>query len=417
MRKTPWTRLLALMLSCLLAAACFPLTLAESAATPERTLTISFGGGGSELNFMDAVEAFQALHPNVEIRLVEGSNSNPDAHAWYADALSSYESGADLIWCCSTSVDLQALMDKNLVAPLTDKALIDDVRSMYPQVADFVMRENMLYAYPVEIWPGHDSINPGLLQKLNLGPVPETVDEYMDLVYAWYTAEEYPQRIATYQLDYAITLEDEKEHVWSRLMIAYLHYLCEGKSADEMEGFTFDTPKFRKLLESYKCIWSLEPSAEVVASAGKKQQIIDDLLYVTFLEDGQEVWMSPKAAFNEDDYYHGPLTWFMLHPQSPNQDIAMEFLKYYSEHPNWRSAFELHPDAQSDKYPEALAAVYHEVAPHYCLGACSRYNRIILWDLEDDYSFVSAYCAGYLTADMLIETFDLYLNNGLSKIQ
>ena len=252
MHKSPWPRLLALMLSCLLAAACFPLALAETAATPERTLTISFGGGGSELNFMDAIEAFQALHPNVEIRLVEGSNSNPDAHAWYADALSSYESGVDLVWCCSTSVDLQALMNKNLVAPLTDKALIDDVRSMYPQVADFVMRENMLYAYPVEIWPGHDSIDPGILQKLNLGPVPETVDEYMDLVYAWYTAEEYPERIATYQLEYPTTLEDEKEHVWSQLMIAYLHYLCEGKSADEMEGFTFDTPKFRKLLESYK---------------------------------------------------------------------------------------------------------------------------------------------------------------------
>lgn len=151
MRKTPWTRLFALMLSCLLAAACSPLALAETAATPERTLTISFGGGGSELNFMDAIEAFQALHPNVKITLVEGSNSNPDAHAWYADALSSYESGVDLIWCCSTSVDLQALMDKNLVAPLTDKALIDDVHSMYPQVADFVMREDMLYAYPVEI--------------------------------------------------------------------------------------------------------------------------------------------------------------------------------------------------------------------------------------------------------------------------
>lgn len=366
---------------------------------------------------MDAIEAFQALHPNVEIRLVEGSNSNPDAHAWYADALSSYESGVDLIWCCSTSVDLQALMDKNLVAPLTDKALIDDVRSMYPQVADFVMRENMLYAYPVEIWPGHDSIDPGILQKLNLGPVPETVDEYMDLVYAWYTAEEYPERIATYQLEYPTTLEDEKEHVWSQLMIAYLHYLCEGKSADEMEGFTFDTPKFRKLLESYKRIWSLEPRAEAVASAGKKRRIIDDLIYVTFLEDGQEVLMDFKLSRYDASAYHGPLTWFMLHPQSPNQDIAMEFLKYYSEHPDWRSAFELHPDAQSDKYPEALAAVYREVAQHYCLGACSRYNRIILWDLEDNNSFVSAYCAGYLTADMLIETFDLYLNNGLSKIQ
>ena len=417
MRKTPWPRLLALMLSCLLAAACFPLTLAESAATPERTLTISFGGGGSELNFMDAIEAFQALHPNVEIRLVEGSNSNPDAHAWYADALSSYESGVDLIWCCSTSVDLQALMDKNLVAPLTDKALIDDVRSMYPQVADFVMRENMLYAYPVEIWPGHDSIDPGILQKLNLGPVPETVDEYMDLVYAWYTAEEYPEYAKTYQLDIFTSLEDEKERVWGQLMTAYLHYLCEGKSADEMEGFTFDTPEFRKLLKSYKRIWALESNANETASTGKKQRIIDDLIYVTFLEDGQEVLMDFKLSRYDASAYHGPLTWFMLHPQSPNQDIAMEFLKYYSEHPDWRSAFELHPDAQSDKYPEALAAVYREVAQHYCLGACSRYNRIILWDLEDNNSFVSAYCAGYLTADMLIETFDLYLNNGLSKIQ
>ena len=304
-------------------------------------------------------------------------------------------------------------MNKNLVAPLTDKALIDDVRSMYPQVADFVMRENMLYAYPVEIWPGHDSINPGLLQKLNLGPVPETVDEYMDLVYAWYTAEEYPEYAKTYQLDIFTSLEDEKERVWGQLMTAYLHYLCEGKSADEMEGFTFDTPEFRKLLKSYKRIWALESNANETASTGKKQRIIDDLIFVTFLE----VFMEPKVERYENDYYHGPLTWFMLHPQSPNQDIAMEFLKYYSEHPDWRSAFELHPDAQSDKYPEALAAVYREVAPHYCLGACSRYNRIILWDLEDNYSFVNAYCAGYLTADMLIETFDLYLNNGLSKIQ
>ena len=55
MHKSPWTRLLALMLSCLLAVACSPLALAETAATPERTLTISFGGGGSELNFMDAI--------------------------------------------------------------------------------------------------------------------------------------------------------------------------------------------------------------------------------------------------------------------------------------------------------------------------------------------------------------------------
>lgn len=417
MRKTPWTQLLALMLSCLLAVACSPLALAETAATPERTLTISFGGGGSELNFMDAIEAFQALHPDVEIRLVDGSNSNPDAHAWYADALSFYESGVDLIWCDTISVDLQALMDKNLVAPLTDKALIDDVRSMYPQVADFVMRENRLYAYPVEIWPGHDSIDPGILQKLNLGPVPETVEEYLDLIHAWYTAEEYPEYAKTYQLDIFSSLESEKERVWRQLMISYLHHLSYGQSADEMEGSTFDTPEFRKLLKSYKRIWALESNANETASTGKKQRIIDDLLYVTFLEDGQEVWMYPKAAFNEDDYYHGPLTWFMLHPQSPNQDIAMEFLKYYSEHPNWRSAFELHPDAQSDKYPEALAAVYREVAQHYCLGACSRYNRIILWDLEDNYSFVSAYCAGYLTADMLIEAFDLYLNNGLSKIQ
>ena len=81
--------------------------------------------------------------------------------------------------------------------------------------------------------------------------------------------------------------------------------------------------------------------------------------------------MDFKLSRYDASAYHGPLTWFMLHPQSPNQDIAMEFLKYYSEHPDWRSAFELHPDAQSDKYPEALAAVYREVAQHYCLGACS----------------------------------------------
>lgn len=414
MIKSSWTRLLALMLSCLLAAACSPLALAESAVRPERTLTIAVLPGTSGFD-QTTIDAFQVLHPDIKIRLTDTERN--DSHAWYANELAADEGIIDLFWCWSNGADLQALMDKNLVAPLTEQALIDDVRSMYPQVADFVMRENMLYAYPVEIWPGHDSINPGLLQNLNLGPVPETVDEYMDLVYAWYTAEEYPEYAKTYQLDIFSSLEDEKERVWRQLMISYLHYLCEGKSADEMEGFTFDTPKFRKLLESYKRIWALESNANETASTGEKQRIIDGLIFVTYLEDGQEVFMEPKAALNEDDYYHGPLTWFMLHPQSPNQDIAMEFLKYYSEHPNWRSAFELHPDAQSDKYPEALAAVYREAAPHYCLGACSRYNRIILWDLEDNYSFVSAYCAGYLTADMLIETFDLYLSNGLSKIQ
>lgn len=414
MRKTPWTRLLALMLSCLLAAACSPLALAETATTTERTLTIAVLPGASGVD-QATVDAFQVLHPDIEIRLTDTERN--DSHAWYANELAADENTIDLFWGWSNGADLQALMDKNLVAPLTDKALIDDVRSMYPQVADFVMRENRLYAYPVEIWPGHDSINPGLLQKLNLGPVPETVDEYMDLVYAWYTAEEYPEYAKTYQLDIFTSLEDEKERVWRQLMISYLHHLSYGQSADEMEGSTFDTPEFRKLLKSYKRIWALESNANETASTGKKQRIIDDLIFVTFLEDGQEVFMEPKVERYENDYYHGPLTWFMLHPQSPNQDIAMEFLKYYSEHPDWRSAFELHPDAQSGKYPEALAAVYREVAQHYCLGACARYNRIILWDMEDAYSFVSAYCAGYLTADMLIETFDLYLSNGLSKIQ
>ena len=414
MIKSSWTQLLALMLSCLLAAACSSLALAETATTTERTLTIAVLPGASGVD-QATVDAFQVLHPDIEIRLTDTERN--DSHAWYANELAADEGTIDLFWCWSNGADLQALMDKNLVAPLTDKALINDVRSMYPQVADFVMRENMLYAYPVEIWPGHDSINPGLLQKLNLGPVPETVEEYLDLIHAWYTAEEYPEYAKTYQLDIFSSLESEKERVWRQLMISYLHHLSYGQSADEMEGSTFDTPEFRKLLKSYKRIWALESNANETASTGKKQRIIDDLIFVTFLEDGQEVFMEPKVERYENDYYHGPLTWFMLHPQSPNQDIAMEFLKYYSEHPDWRSAFELHPDAQSGKYPEALAAVYREVAQHYCLGACARYNRIILWDMEDAYSFVSAYCAGYLTADMLIETFDLYLSNGLSKIQ
>ena len=113
MYKSSWPRLLALMLVCLLAAACAPIALAEGSPAAKRTLTISFGGSGSELSFMDAIEAFQTLHPDIEIQLVEGSNSNPDAHAWYADALSSYDNGVDLIWCNTISVDLQALMDES----------------------------------------------------------------------------------------------------------------------------------------------------------------------------------------------------------------------------------------------------------------------------------------------------------------
>ena len=102
MIKSSWTQLLALMLSCLLAAACSPLALAETASTTERTLTIAVLLGTSGVD-QAMVDAFQVLHPDIEIRLTDAERN--DSHAWYANELAADEGTIDLFWCWSNGAD------------------------------------------------------------------------------------------------------------------------------------------------------------------------------------------------------------------------------------------------------------------------------------------------------------------------
>ena len=169
--------------------------------------------------------------------------------------------GFDLYLCSSKNADLETLIAGESIAPIAEQALVNAVKGMVPGLAGYVMRDEALYAFPIDLDTRSNRVFfPDLFEKFDLGSVPNTIDEYIDLAYHWYSSSEYPNRAMAYKLDSGDVLAQAQHDLLERMLVAYVHAICQGKSAGKAVDFSFDTPAFRAMLEKYKAFAALELS-------------------------------------------------------------------------------------------------------------------------------------------------------------
>ncbi len=338
----------------------------------------------------------------------------------------------DLYLCSSNNTDLEMLIANGSIAPIADQALIANIQSMIPSLAAYTMRNEALYAFPIDLETYNNRVFfPDLFEKFDLGSVPNTIDEYIDLAYHWYSSSEYPNRAMAYKLDSGDVLAQTQHDLLERMLVAYVHSLCHGKSADEPVDFSFDAPAFRAMLEKYKSFAVLElngrareaeravmnnlTNPEYLARGDIKRQVFAQPYISSFLEYEQHVLFDPAWDAESTPAVHTNTSFFLLNANSQNKEAALSFLKAYANQMDASSAMRLHPN-ESYPFNEDVVSAYREIAAHYCFGACTRYIRILLSDIDAP-GLIMDYCTGksQLTADQIINTLDVSLSKAIEN--
>ena len=338
----------------------------------------------------------------------------------------------DLYLCSSRNTDLEMLIANGSIAPIADQALIANVQSTVPSLAAYIMRNEALYAFPIDLETYNNRVFfPDLFEKFDLGSVPNTIDEYIDLAYHWYSSSEYPNRAMAYKLDSGDVLAQTQHALLERMLVAYVHSLCHGKSAEEPVDFSFDTPAFRAMLEKYKAFAALELSdrarkaeravmhnltnPEYLARGDIRRQVFAQPYISPFLEYEQHVLFDPAWDAESTPAVHTNTSFFLLNANSQNKEAALRFLNACAEQMDDSSAMRLFP-GKSWHFNENAVAAYREIAAHHCFGACARYIRILLSDIDAP-GLIMDYCTGksHLTEDQTLHALDSSLAEALGR--
>lgn len=340
--------------------------------------------------------------------------------------------GFDLYLCSSKNADLETLIAGESIAPIAEQALVNAVKGMVPGLAGYVMRDEALYAFPIDLDTRSNRVFfPDLFEKFDLGSVPNTIDEYIDLAYHWYSSSEYPNRAMAYKLDSGDVLAQAQHDLLERMLVAYVHAVCQGKSAGKAVDFSFDTPAFRAMLEKYKAFAALELSdrareaeravmhnltnPEYLARGDIRRQVFAQPYISPFLEYEQHVLFDPSWDAESTPAVHTNTSFFLLNANSPSKEAALRFLKAYTNQMDASSAMRLHPN-ESYSFNEDAVAAYREIAAHYCFGACARYICVLLTQVDAP-TLIMDYCTGksHLTEDQALHALDSSLAEALGS--
>ena len=340
--------------------------------------------------------------------------------------------GFDLYLCSSKDADFEMLIAGESIAPIADQALIANVQSMIPSLAAYIMRNEALYAFPIDLETYNNRVFfPDLFEKFDLGSVPSTIEEHISLAYRWYSSGEYPKRTMAHKLDSADVLAQAQHDLLKRMLVAYVHAVCQGKSAGEAVDFSFDTPAFRAMLEKYKAFAALELSdrareaeravmhnltnPEYLARGDIRRQVFAQPYISPFQEYEQHVLFDPAWDAASAPAVHTSISLFLLNASSPNKEAALRFLNACAEQMDDSSAMRLFP-GKGWHFNENAVAAYREIAAHYCFGACARYIRVLLTQVDAP-TLIMDYCTGksHLTEDQALHALDSSLAEALGR--
>lgn len=399
---------------------------------PAQTLTVSFGVTADAL-YQDQIAAFERLHPGLTVQVV--TNNDTNTHQTYVDSLSSGNSEIDIYWGWSGGTDLDALIDKGLAAPINDAEIARRVAAMYPQFSDYVTRGDTIYALPIESWRYWNAVNPSLARRFGLNDKPDTLEGYLNNAMAWYTSYDYPQHAQHYSFNGGKDFEAVRQQIFTIMLRSYTHAWCTGKMGEG--AYTFGTPEFRALaawLKDFSALKSREipsttmntihgspaidynPDEDQFFWAGEMQQVVfRDIGEPYSLRYGEELLPDPAMA-GAEPAVHGRTVFMLLNPNSQQQELAVEFLRYLAQHPVAEYELLLYPDGADDCYPAAAAEAYRGAVSALCGAECERYSRIFLWDMFP-YEIICSYLDDSITLDDALSFMDENLSKSLARLQ
>lgn len=273
------------------------------------------------------------------------------------------------IYVLNVLLGVDTLMDKDYLAPIESEALLADVQSMYPQIADALMRDGKLYAYPQQFQLISWAVNEDAWAQVGWEEeVPVTFGELFAQLDLWNReyAEKFPdynymqlylggvQLLSNALTQYALMYAKPDEPLKFENQ-AFIDVLAQIEGMDIDMKYTEEiTPE---LMEEITAVLMRESLIEslttdvltVVGDAEPKKRPIPPMVFT----EGETPAIQASLAV------------YVLNPNSPNLALATQFLEYMAAHPSDRMRVSLHPDentpARPKDYEKTVSDVQKEI--------------------------------------------------------
>ena len=290
------------------------------------------------------ISKFIGIYPQTPIVLFD--HIEEDALEKVSSVMLTGDDSIDIFAVSSRDIDGRKLFDRGYAYELDSVVLNEDVLSMYPQIQDYLIQNGALLGFPVIVYPDYWTVRPDLLEEAQLGPIPECIEDYYNMMILWYEENYNSRPVVTF--NGIPTVQEEWRHAISNLLKQYVYtYATEDKP------ISFNTPVFRTILEKLASLgkWKIE-GALVDHQRGFGERIFSNT-YDTKEPFGQrygtEGWAEQfilPPGFSEATHPIIPasMIYFIVNPHSQNKEGAIKFLEYFSQNMEVKLKYELHPD-------------------------------------------------------------------------
>lgn len=311
---------------------------------------------------------FMETHPDVAISIVGIKDEDPLERLFAVNLKG--ESEIDF-FVLPGDVDSQMLFKRGYAAPITSAKLMADIQSMYPQVQRFVMRDDMLFAFPVILYLDYWTVNLGLLERAGYDAIPETLNDYFDMMLAWY--ESHDATPADYLFEAANRGVENEQIDSAKLVMGQMLY---AQAVDA--SLSFNSPVFRAVLEQLSRLsqWREKQASNYFDPSIYNPSIFNNKAISPFAqiynpEYAQEQHILPPVLMpGMEPVVFSSLSYFIVNPASDNMEDAIRFLEFYSEHMDLGVKYSLHPDfnepvmreGSEDLNAEKIAVLLQQIA-------------------------------------------------------
>lgn len=293
----------------------------------------------------DLLPKFTKLYPQTPIVVRSIESARDVLEKIVLDNLTR-DASIDIFMIRNGLMDRDTFYKRGLADPLTSTALVDDVASMYPQIQDYLTQDGVLYGYPEDLYPQYWAVRPELLEEAQLGPIPETIDDYLDMMLLWY--ENFFSSRPEYTFSDSQTVEDEWRSTVRFLISQYIYaYASTDKSV------SFNTPPFRSALEKLSTLsqWKSYDNNSVNSEAAvTRQSIFRETIVSPFLQRinpehlGEEFILPPAFAEASQQMFDAHISYFIVNPYSQNKEAAIKFIEFMGQNMDAALIYSTHPD-------------------------------------------------------------------------
>lgn len=358
---------------------CQRVPLEQEIVEPEVQLRV-LGGVDNEV-----LQAFQQLHPEVEVKESHGYLSPED----FAQQMVLQDSTYDIYCTDYTDIDFKNVMEKHYCVDLSGSEIIRaEVQAMVPEVVARVTEGERIYALPSYYGAAAPAYDASVLEGLGLteADLPTTYDDFLDFV-VWFDAyrESLPEPVYLFN------------HVFVyRALVRMITTTQVNNCIRAGEPITVDTPEYRALLER---LTALRPVLERCSWTGQRGFCDGEWLF----EEGASVYgidgllpFFPAIAAGDKPCAEGAIGVAFINPYSQHQELALELLELEAANRTAYSRVGLYADANepvlNEEWTAEAEAMQQQLEEKQALLATADPEDVR--DLQMEVSSIQAYMEG-----------------------